>query len=71
MNELWLDFFDVTPPKPTRGDCTDTLGYMEAHADAERRMARGEHQVLCQQCERWRWRLCAYAKKTTKKGEQE
>lgn len=31
------------------------LDYTEAALDAERRMRRGERQVYCAECRRWRW----------------
>lgn len=31
------------------------LGYLQAHADAEARMKRGERQVRCEQCGLWVW----------------
>ena len=47
------------PPEGLRGDCTDPeLGYLEFHADAERRLERGEEPVMCKRCDRWRWALC-------------
>lgn len=40
-----------------------TLGYLQAHFDAERRIKRGERQVFCKVCQKWRWpdELCEYA----------
>lgn len=65
MNLISLDSFE--PPEKTRGDCTEQLGYMEWHADAERRHKRGERQVWCEGCERWKWRLCEAAKQGQKR----
>jgi len=31
------------------------LGYMQAHYDARRRLKRGERQVRCPGCGRWKW----------------
>lgn len=33
----------------------ERLGYIGAHAEAERRLKRGEEQVWCPRCERWPW----------------
>ena len=31
------------------------LPYLAFHEDAERRAVKGQEQVLCATCERWRW----------------
>ena len=31
------------------------LTYIDVHLDAARRLARGERQVYCVECERWVW----------------
>lgn len=34
---------------------TPRLGYMQGHADADRRMAEGQEQTYCKTCGRWQW----------------
>ncbi len=34
----------------------DSLPYTSAHADAARRLARGQRQTQCQVCKKWFWR---------------
>jgi len=40
-----------------------TLPYIAAHADAQRRMRKGQRQVYCKTCKRWKWpdELCPLA----------
>ena len=43
-------------PHAICGTCKPhNLGYMEWHADADRRQKRGETQRLCPECDLWRW----------------
>lgn len=55
---------DESPPDENRkGDCTDPpLGYMQWHADADRRHKRGQVQAWCERCTKWQWALCEAAK---------
>jgi hypothetical protein len=34
----------------------DDLSYEAAHLDADKRLARGEHQRQCDDCKRWFWK---------------
>jgi len=46
-------------------DCqTPKLSYLHGHADADRRLARGQRQWHCMICSRWKWKdeLCPIAK---------
>jgi hypothetical protein len=55
-----IHILETRPPDPKRrGDCTDPpLGYLEWHADAERRHKAGQRQTWCERCQKWQWRLC-------------
>lgn len=39
----------------TCGCTEDGLGYLAWHYDAERRYRRGQRQVYCTACRKWRW----------------
>jgi hypothetical protein len=49
---------------PLRCQQWPRLPYVGAHTDATRRLKRGERQVFCARCARWRWndQMCAGAK---------
>jgi hypothetical protein len=49
---------------PQIAECqTHKMPYMAAHADAHKRMKKGERQVYCTTCQRWKWQheLCSIA----------
>ncbi len=39
---------------------TGIMGYIEAHADAKRRLANGERQRRCPVCMKWFWEVEAH-----------
>ena len=56
----------MTPKQAQIHKCqhlNDNKNYLDVVFDAERRMARGEKQVFCKSCQRWKWpdKLCGYA----------